>query len=398
MPGVLGVFTSSDLAGAGIKPLSFHATTGGENGAPMTAPPRCALASDTLRYVGEPVALVVAETRYQAMDAAEAVELNVDVLPAVTGVEQAMAPGAPLIWPDAPRNVVGRYEYGDSAAVESAMQRAHRVVSLRVTNNRVAPSALEPRASIGEWSADASRATLHAANQTPHLARRLLAQSLGLAETAVHVQVRDIGGAFGSKVAIYPEDVLVLFAARVLRRPVKWVADRSEAFLSDCHGRDHVSHCELAMDAAGRFLALRVRDLSDMGAYVSFFGAAIATTTGNRVANGAYDIPAIHAEIRAVLTNTVPTGPYRGAGRPETIYRLERLIDLAASEIGIDPVELRRRNLIQSNQIPYTNVVRQVYDSGDFRHILESALETADWDGFAARRKDARAGNCSDET
>lgn len=391
MAGVLGVFTSADLAQVGIRPLGFHATCGGENGGPMVAPPRHALASDTVRYAGEPVALVVAETRYQGLDAAEEVDLDVEVLPAVTGVEQATAPGAPVLWPDARRNVAGRYAYGDRAAVEAAMGRAHRIVSLRVENNRVAPSALEPRASIGEWSADAHRAVLHTANQTPHMARRLLAEALGLPETSVHVRVRDIGGGFGSKVAIYPEDVLVVFAARALRRPVKWGAERSEAFLSDCHGRDHVSQCELALDPEGRFLALRVRDLADMGAYVSFFGAAIATSTGNRIANGAYDIPAIHAEIRAVLTNTVPTGPYRGAGRPETIYRLERLIDVAAAETGIDPLELRRRNLIRGDQIPYTNVVGQIYDSGNFPRILEAAVEKADWHGFPERREDARA-------
>jgi aerobic carbon-monoxide dehydrogenase large subunit len=286
---------------------------------------------------------------------------------------------------------VGVYEYGNRAEVEAAFAQAAHVVSLRVENNRVLPSAMEPRACIGEWDAAAGRARLHASSQTPHMTRRLLAETLGLGEGDVHVVVRDIGGGFGSKVALYPEDVMVLFAARALGRPVRWIAERSEAALSDGHGRGHVSRCELALDAGGRFLGLRVRDLADMGAYVSYFGAAIATRTGNRIANGAYHIPAIHAEIRAVLTHTVPTGPYRGAGRPETVYRLERLIDVAAAETGFDAVELRRRNLIARAQIPYTNVVGQIYDSGNFAAVLEAALERSDWHGFAARREAARA-------
>ena len=389
MPGVLAVFTCHDLVAGGVKTLGFHVNA--DDAGSTSSPPRHALALDRVRYVGEGVAFVVGETRNAALDAAEAIGIDADPLPAAVGVEKAIAPDAPLLWQGAPGNVVALYEYGDRAAVDVAMRSAHHVVSMRVVNNRVAPNAMEPRASLGLWTADNSQATLHTANQTPHMARRLLSEVFGLPLHAVCVKVGDIGGGFGSKVAIYPEDVLVLFAARLLRRPVKWVADRSESFLSDTHGRDHVSRCDLAVDADGRFRALRVRDLADMGAYVSFFGAAIATRTGNRIANGAYNIPAIHAEIRAVLTNTVPTGPYRGAGRPETVYRLERLIDVAAAETGIDAVELRRRNLIRPDQIPFTNVVGQVYDSGDFPRVLAAALEKADWAGFSARRAEARA-------
>lgn len=388
-PGVAGVFGGVDLLAAGVRPLGFHAAVTAPGGGPMSAPLRHALASGIVRYVGEPVALVVAESKYAALDAADAIEVEYEALPAVAGPERAMAPGAPQVWESAPGNVVGLYEYGDRAAVDAAFGQAAHVVSMRVENNRLLPSAMEPRACIGEW--DAGRARLHASSQTPHMTRRLLAEALGLAEGDVHVVVRDIGGGFGSKVALYPEDVLVLFAARALGRPVRWLAERTEAALSDCHGRGHVSRCELALDARGRFIALRVRDLADMGAYVSFFGVAIATRTGNRIANGAYHIPAIHAEIRAVLTHTVPTGPYRGAGRPETVYRLERLIDLAAAQTGIDAVELRRRNLINRTEIPYTNVVGQTYDSGNFTAVLETALERADWKGFAARREEARA-------
>lgn len=389
MPGVLAVFTGRELVAAGVKTLGFHVNA--DDAGSRSGPPRHALALDMVRYVGEGVAFVVGETRNAALDAAEAVSIDADPLPAVVGVEKAIALDAPLLWQGAPGNVVALYEYGDRAAVDAAMQSAHRLVSMRVANNRVAPNAMEPRASLGVWNADKSQAILHTANQTPHMAQRLLSEILGLPLRAVCVKVGDIGGGFGSKVALYPEDVLVVFAARALRRPVKWVADRSESFLSDTHGRDHVSRCDLALDADGRFRALRVRDLADMGAYVSFFSAAIATRTGNRIANAAYDIPAIHAEIRAVLTNTVPTGPYRGAGRPETLYRLERVVDMAAAETGIDGVELRRRNLIRRHQIPYTNVVGQVYDSGDFTRVLEAALEEADWGGFPTRRAEARA-------
>jgi len=391
MPGVLGVFTSDDLIAAGVQSIGFHAAVPGEHGGEMSAPPRHALARDELRHVGEPIALVVAETRHAALDAAERIAVSVDPLPAVSGITAALDADAPQLWPGAPGNIVGRYEYGDREAVSAARQSAAQVVRLRIVNQRVAPTAMEPRGAVGVWHDTEQRYTLHAASQTPHLTRQLLAAVFGIAEHDLRVQVGDIGGGFGSKVSIHPEEVLVLFAARALNRPVRWVADRSESFVSDMHGRDHVSDCELALDAHGKFLALEVRDWADMGAYVSFFGAAIATRTGNRVANGAYHIPAIHAEIRAVLSNTPPTGPYRGAGRPETVYRLERLIDVAAQRLNMDPAELRRRNLIRPDQIPYVNVVGQTYDSGRFPEVLDQAVARSDWHGFPARRETARA-------
>ena len=391
MPGVLGVFTSEDLLAAGISPIGFHAAIPSETGGEMSAPPRHALARDELRYVGEPIALVVATSRYAALDAAERIDVNVETLPAVSGIARALEADAPVLWPGAPGNIVGRYEYGDAQQVTAALKTAAHVIKLRIVNQRVAPTAMEPRGAVGVWNMHDQRYTLHAASQTPHLTRQLLASVLGHPEHAIQVQVGDIGGGFSSKVSLHPEDVLVLFAARALGRPVRWVADRSESFLSDMHGRDHLSECELAVDAEGRFLALKVRDWADMGAYVSFFGAAIATRTGNRVANGAYHIPAIYAEIRAVLSNTPPTGPYRGAGRPETVYRLERLIDVAARRLNIDAAELRRRNLIRPDQIPYTNVVGQIYDSGRFPAVLDQALALADWHGFPQRRDAAQA-------
>lgn len=390
VPGVLAIFSGGDLAGAGVQALGFHAAAGGEDGRPMSAPPRFVLAINVVRYVGEPLAFIVAETLAAALDAADQVTVDYEPLPCVIGVERAVLPDAPLLWPEAPRNVAGLYEYGDRETTDAAMLQADRVVALRVVNNRIIPNPMEPRASIGEWDGATGRMTLHTANQAVHRTRRLLAEALNLPEGAIRLLVRDIGGGFGARLTPYPEDVMVLHAARVLGRPVKWRADRIEAFLSDTHGRDHVSRCELALDRSGQFLALRVRDLADMGAYINFFSATIATSTGNRIANGVYHIPAIHAEIRTVLTNTAPTGPYRGAGRPETIYRLERLIDVAALETGIDRVELRRRNLIPRSRIPYTNVVGQVYDSGDFERVLDAALLRSDWAGFEARRAEAR--------
>lgn len=390
MPGVLGVFTADDLLDAGISELGFHAAIPSETGGDMSAPPRHALAHGEVRHVGEPIALVVAESRYAALDAAERIRVDFDALPAIGGISAALSPDAPELWPGAPGNVVGRYEYGDSKAVASAIDKAAQVVRLRIVNQRVAPAAMEPRGAVGIWDETSQRHTLHVASQTPHLTRELLSKVFGVDKDRLRVVVGDIGGGFGSKVSLYPEDVLVLFASRAIRRPVRWVADRSESFLSDMHGRDHLSDCELALDLNGKFLALRVRDWADMGAYVSFFGAAIATRTGNRVANGAYHIPAIHAEIRAVLSNTAPTGPYRGAGRPETVYRLERLIDVAAMRMKIDPAELRRRNLIQADQIPYTNVVGQIYDSGRFPAVLDHALARADWHGFPHRKEQSR--------
>ncbi|MCX7142654.1 MAG: xanthine dehydrogenase family protein molybdopterin-binding subunit [Proteobacteria bacterium] len=390
-PGVLAVFCGEDFVRAGLRPIGFHAITHGEGGRPMSAPPRYALATDTVRHVGEPLAFIVAETAAAALDAADRVVVDYESLPCVVGVEQAVAPGAPQLWPEAPSNVAGLYEYGDRAKTDAAILNADRVVSLRVVNNRIVPNPMEPRASIGVWDETTQRMILHTANQAVHMSRRLLAEIFGLPEASIRLVVRDIGGGFGAKVTPYPEDVMVLHAARVLHRPVKWRAERTEAFLSDTHGRDHVSHCDLALDRSGRFLALRVRDLADMGAYISFFSAAIATRTGNRIANGVYHIPEIHAEIRTVLTNTPPTGPYRGAGRPEAIYRLERLIDVAAIECGIDPVELRRRNLIPPSAIPYTNVVGQIYDSGNFERVLDAALLRSDWAGFEARRLAALA-------
>jgi aerobic carbon-monoxide dehydrogenase large subunit len=377
MPGVVAVYLGEDLVRAGVRALGFHAAVNAPDGGPMAPPPRHALALDVVRHVGEAIAIVVAENSELAHDAAEALDVELEPLPAACSLEQG--------------KIAALYEYGDRKAVDDAMRAAAHVVTLRVVNQRVLPSALEPRGCVAEWDHAAGRLTVHASTQTPHLTRRLLAEALALPERAVRVLVGDIGGGFGSKVGLQPEDAVVAWAARALGRPVKWVATRGECCLADMHGRDHTSACELALGADGRFLALRVRDDADLGAYVSYFGAAIATRTGNRIANGAYHIPAIHAEIRAVLTNTPPTGPYRGAGRPETLYRLERVIDVAAATTGMDAVALRRRNFVSAAQIPYTNVVGQVYDSGNFRRVLDAALERSDWDGFPARRNAARA-------
>ncbi|MBI2156283.1 MAG: molybdopterin-dependent oxidoreductase, partial [Candidatus Rokubacteria bacterium] len=277
------------------------------------------------------------------------------------------------------------------AACDAAARAARHVVRLRVTNNAVAPAPLEPRAAVGLWDPETGRYTLHAGLQAPHLARRILAEALAVGPDRVRVVVGDVGGGFGGKVTPYREDVLVLFAARRLGRPIRWCATRTEAFLGDHRGRDQDAEVTLALDADGRILALRAEVLLNVGAFPSHFGLPIATGTGHRIVNGVYHVPCVHVRLRAVLTHTPPTGPYRGAGRPEVIHRLERVLDLAALELGLDPVELRRRNLIPAGAIPYTNPAGQRYDSGDFPLILARALAAADWDGFPARRAAARA-------
>ena len=357
----------------------------------MAPPPCLALAEGLARHVGEPVALVVAESLATARDAAERVEVAYRPLPAVVGAREAVRPTAPQLCPSAPGNVVGLYEVGDAARVAAVMAGARPVVRLEVNNNRVVAFPLEPRTAIGLWDAQRGELTLRCSSQAAQLSRQLLAGALGLPETALHLQVGDVGGGFGARIVPYREDLLVLFAARRLGRPVRWRCERGEAFLSDTQGRDHAATLRLALDAGGRILAYEADVLADMGAYLSPFGLPIATTTGHRVITGVYDIPAVFLRVRGVLTNSVPTGPYRGAGRPEAIHRLERVIDVAAARLRLDPAELRRRNLLRPAQLPYRNAAGWSYDSGDFPRLLERALARADWAGFPARREASAA-------
>ena len=392
MPGIVGIFTANDLEAEGLGPIGFPPPiVGGANEGRLAAPQRFALARGRVRYVGDPIAIVVAERIDQARDAVEAIDITFAPRPSVSNLREATRNDAPSLWAEAAGNVAGVFEIGDAAAVDAVIATAPHVVCLALVNNRIIPNPLEPRVAVGVYDHARNQLTLHACCQAPHLLRRVLArETLRLPEDQLRIMVSDMGGGFGARITPYPEEALVLYAARKLRRPVRWQADRSELFLSDYHGRDHESDCALALDANGRILAMRADVLANMGAYLSYFGAAIATYTGNRVATGVYDVPLLHIRVRCILTNTVPTGPYRGAGRPEAIYRLERLLDVAAAKIGMDPIELRRRNLVPRTVMPYRTAANAIYDSGDFAKILDMAVAAADWAGFPQRRTAAR--------
>jgi aerobic carbon-monoxide dehydrogenase large subunit len=392
MPGIVGIFTANDLDADGLGPIGIPPPiVGGANEGRLAAPQRFALARERVRYAGDPIAIVVAERIDQAKDAAEAIDITFAPRPSVTNLRDAASADAPRLWSEAAGNVAGVFEIGDVNAVDAVMATAAHVVRLALVNNRIIPNPLEPRVAVGVYDHTRNQLTLHACCQAPHLLRRVLARDvLRLPEDYLRIVVSDMGGGFGARITPYPEEVLVLYAARKLGRPVRWQADRSELFLAEYHGRDHESDCALALDADGRILAVRADVLANMGAYVSYFGAAIATHTGNRVATGVYHVPLLHLRVRCVLTNTLPTGPYRGAGRPEAIYRLERLLDVAAAEIGMDPIELRRRNLVPRTVMPYRTAANATYDSGDFAKILDGAVAAADWAGFQNRREAAR--------
>ena len=385
--GVLAVYTGEQLALAGVKampkPAGFHRA----GGAPAVSAPRRALASDTVRFVGEAVVAVVAATREAARDAAEAVVVDYEELPAVVDAVHATAPGAPVLCPDAPDNIAAEMRHGDAAATALAFERAAHVVSLDLVNQRLAPSPMEPRSAVAWFDESSARLTVRISSQMPTGVRASLCEAIpGLTAENVRVVVGDVGGGFGMKTGIHPEDIVVAYAARDLQRAVRWRADRIEEFLSAVHGRDVVSRAELALDAAGKVLAMRVRSLANVGAYATGVGCAIQLLIGPWVSTSIYDIATIDLHYTAVMTNTAPTGAYRGAGRPEAIYITERLFDAAARALKLDPAELRRRNLIAPERMPYKNAMGQTYDSGRFEQILDAGLALADWHGFAARR------------
>jgi carbon-monoxide dehydrogenase large subunit len=393
-PGVLGIFTGRDLAADGVGAIPPAVALPGRGGRPMFGAAMPPLAVDRIRYVGEPVALVIAETAAQARDAADAVALSVTELPAVSDVERALAPGAPVIWPEAPGNVALDWTDGDAAAVEAAFAQAAHVERVCLLDTRLAPAALEPRAAIGQWDGASGRYTLIAGTQGVAVVRRMLAEFVFKVPPAqIRVLTYDVGGGFGMKTQTYAEYAALLYAARRLGRPVKWCASRLESFLTDTAGRDGVLEGELALDAAGRILALRVRTFVGIGAYASTYAAIFATNNTKNCLSSVYVIPAIQIDVKMVLTNAAPLGPYRGAGRPEALYLIERLLDGAACATGTDRVALRRRNLIPPSAMPYRAPNGQVYDSGEFEAVLDEALGLADWKGFPARRAAAeRAG------
>lgn len=391
MPGVVAAITGDDLLKAGVKPLPLAPMFKRPDGSPAETPLRPVLAQEVVRFVGEPVVAVIAETRGQAKDALDAIAVEYEELPVVVDVTQATAPGAPLIWPAATGNVAAQMRHGDAAATDAAFKSAAHVVGMDLVNQRLAPTAMEPRATLAVYDAAADHLTMRLSNQMPSGARDALCGLLGLPTEKVRVVVGDVGGGFGLKTGIHPEDVVAAFAARQLKRPVKWTAERIEEFLGATHGRDVETHAELALDANGRVLAYRVRSLANMGAYASTVGIIIQVLIGPFVSTSIYDIKTVDLEFTAILTNTMPTAAYRGAGRPEAIYIIERLFDLAARKLALDPAEIRRRNLIAPEQMPYTNAMAQVYDSGNFPSVLEQALKLGKWDDFAARAAESKA-------
>jgi len=390
-PGVLAVFTGADLARDGLGTMRMTLRRRRPDGTPMFAPPHRGLALDRVRYVGDPVALVVAETLARAEDAAELVRVDYEPLPSVTGTAEAVLPGSPPVWDDCPDNISNVFEVGDRGATDAAFARARRVVRRRYVITRVHAQYMEPRGALGLYDAGEDRYTLYADVQYPHRVRNALASNIfKVPEHKIRVIAGDVGGGFGTKGWQYPEHRLVLWAALKLRRPVKWTCERREAIPADEHGRDNVSEAELALDAEGRFLALRVRTLANVGAYISSDRNLLATFSNVATLVGVYAFPAAHAQVTCVLTNTSSTAPYRGAGRPEATYVIERLIDDAARELGLDPLELRRKNLIPASAMPYRTALGVTYDCGEFEKNMEEALKLADVAGFEGRREASR--------
>jgi carbon-monoxide dehydrogenase large subunit len=391
LPGVAAIFTGRELATAGVAPSPDSTDFRRAGGAPTATPARHALAIDTVRYVGEAVAAIVADTPQAARDAVERVQVIYEPLPAVVDARAAIAPGAPVVTPDAPDNVACEARHGDAAAAATAFARAAHVVTLDLVNQRVAPCPLEPRSTLATYDPAGDRLTLRVSCQTPSGLRDELADPvLGIPKDKLRVVVGDVGGGFGMKTSLFPEDIVVAFAARALRRPVRFTAERLDEFIAASHGRDVQSRAELALDGDGRILALRVASLANVGAYATPAGVVIQLLIGPWVATSIYDIATIDIGIKAVLTHTLPTGAYRGAGRPEAIYMIERLMDEAARQAGIDRIELRRRNMIQPAQMPYTNPMGKTYDSGRFEQVMKRGLALCDWDGFADRADESR--------
>src|SRR5947208_7666845 len=371
MPGVVTVLTGQQIVDDKVGNLicGWAITSRDGTGMKMGAWP--AMAPETVRFVGQAVAVVIAETKNLAKDAAEAVVVNYEELPAVPDIRAAIKPGAPQLHPEAPGNVIYDWALGDEAAVKDAFSKAANVVSLELTNNRLVPNAMEPRAAIAEYNEAEEHFTLYTTSQNPHVARLVQSAFYNIAqEHKLRVVAPDVGGGFGSTIYIYPEEMVALWASKKVRRPVKWTGDRSEAFLTDAHGRDHISKAEMAFDKDNKVLALRVKTHANLGAYMSLFSSAVPTYLYATLLSGQYNIPAIYAEIITVYTNTTPVDAYRGAGRPEASYLLERMMETAARQLKVDPAELRRKNFITSFPCPTAGII--AYNAGDFNASLEA--------------------------
>ena len=384
--GVKAIYTAADLAADGIAPMPCAAPVQNRDGSDMANPPHRALADGVVCHVGDPVAFIVAETPKAARDAAELISVDYSTVPAVTDVVAAIDPGAPLVWPGVKTNIAFDWGIGDQAATDALFAKAAHVTRLTVVNNRLVVASMEGRAAIADYDTAAGRWTLYANTQGGWLIKTLIAAVFNTDPETFRVITPDVGGGFGMKAFLYAEHVLTCYAARKLGRPVKWTSERGEAFVADTQGRDNVTLGELAIDAAGKFLALRTRNLANMGAYLSTFAPYIPTLAGGAVLAGVYDFQQIYANVLGIFTHTVPVDAYRGAGRPESNYLLERLVDAAARELRIDRMELRRRNMVPSSAMPHATPVGKTYDTGDFSMVLEAALQAMDYAGFAARR------------
>jgi aerobic carbon-monoxide dehydrogenase large subunit len=391
-PGVVAIFTGADYAADKKGGLPCGWLIHSKDGSPMVEPPHPPLVPDRVRHVGDQVAVVIAETRDQAKSAAELLSIEYQELPAIISTADATKAGAPQVWEQAKNNTCYDWHIGDKAATEAAFAKASHVTKIDIVNQRLIPNAMEPRAAIGDFDRATGDYTLYTTSQNPHVIRLLMgAFVLQIPEHKLRVVAPDVGGGFGSKIFHYAEEAIVTWAAGKLGRPIKWTADRSESFMSDAHGRDHVTHAELAMDKDGKFLGLKVSTTAAMGAYLSTFASSVPTYLYATLLAGVYATPAIYAEVRAVFTNTVPVDAYRGAGRPEATYLLERLVDKAARELKMDRIEIRRKNMIPANAFPYQTPVALQYDSGDYQSTLKMAMEGSDFAGFEKRRADAKA-------
>jgi carbon-monoxide dehydrogenase large subunit len=388
MPGVIEVLTGAQLAADKIGNLICGWMIHSKDGTPMKMSAHPALAATKVNCVGDAIAVVIAESVAQGKDAAEKVVVDYEVLPAVVDPAKAQDKGVPQIHPDIANNTIYQWHLGDQKAVDAAFAAAKHVTKLDLINNRLVPNAMEPRAALADYDAGTDNLTLWNTSQNPHVARLVISAFIGMApEHKLRVIAPDVGGGFGSKIFIYPEEVVCLWASRRVKRPVKWTSDRSEAFLTDAHGRDHVTHAELALDASGKILALRAKTIANLGAYMSTFSSSVPTYLYATLLSGQYNIPSIYCEVDAVYTNTAPVDAYRGAGRPEATFVVERLVEVAARQMQIDPADLRRRNFITA--FPHQTPVIMAYDAGDYNASLKKAMEIADVKGFAKRKREA---------
>ena len=390
MPGVVRIFTGADFEGVGGLPCGWQVTD--RHGQPMQEPGHPVLARGKVRHVGDPIAAIVAETKEQARDAAEAIGLDIEELPAVVDMVSALAPDAPKVHDELTSNLC--YDWGfveeNKAAVDEAFEKAAHVTTLELINNRLVANPMEPRVAVGDYNQANDESTLYTTSQNPHVIRLLMgAFVLGIPEHKLRVVAPDVGGGFGTKIFHYAEEAFVTFASRQIRRPVKWTSTRSEAFMSDAHGRDHKTKIELALDADNNFMAIRTDTYANMGAYLSTFAPSVPTWLHGTLMAGNYKTPLIYVNVKAVFTNTVPVDAYRGAGRPEATFQLERLVDKAARELGVDPIALRRQNFI--TQFPYATPVAVEYDTGDYVATMDRMEEIMDLSGFEARRKASEA-------